>query len=344
MIRILSQIQQLSDDMFLARLLAPRSCVAGSRYNYRCFRPFSRPTPSLLHPPMRIASLAAMSTNSSAPSPPQLTHVKVTTEPGIATITYNRPTNANALNVATLKDLLAALQYTESNADIRVIITTGAGKFYTAGLDLLDPSNSSPTSTINEAFLSLLSDIHVLLINTPKLHIAAVNGPAPGWGTSSLALCDLVYSTRDAIFFTPFVQWGLCAEACSSVTFRSIMGRQKAAGLILAGQRMGAEDMERAGLVTKVIDVDGHDDDGRKGEVFMQKVLEVARSVAALPPKSLRLNKELMMRGYREELLQANKIELELLREQCRGEESRKAINGFRDAQEKRKKAKTSKL
>ena len=64
-----------------------------------------------------------------------------------------------------------------------------------------------------------MSELHELLINADRVLIAAVNGPAVGWGSSCLALFDLVYSVPDAYFFTPFVKWGLCAEACSSVTF-----------------------------------------------------------------------------------------------------------------------------
>lgn len=68
---------------------------------------------------------------------------------------------------------------------IRIIITTGEGKFYTAGLDLLDPINQGPNGeTISDEFIATIGQIHKLLIKTPKLVITAVNGPAPGWGTT----------------------------------------------------------------------------------------------------------------------------------------------------------------
>lgn len=178
------------------------------------------------------------------------------------------------------------------------------------------------------------SEVHKTLINTNKLTISAVNGPAPGWGTSSLGLSDLVYSTADAIFFTPFVQWGLCAEGCSSHTFKSIMGRQKASALILAGQRMTPQELESAGLITKILPKDS----------FLEKVLEIARGAVKLPPKSLLLNKELMMRGTREELLEVNEVELQHLKEQVRGKESKDAIRGFAESQAKKKAQAKSKL
>lgn len=262
---------------------------------------------------------------------PKLTNVAIETENGIAIVKYNRPKAGNALNTPTLKDILAALRWADTAPEIRVIITTGEGKLYTAGLDLLDPINQGPNSTISDEFTDTLSDVHKTLILSNKVIISAVNGPAPGWGTSSLALTDLVYSTPDAFFFTPFVQWGICAEACSSHTFKTIMGRQKASALILAGQRMTAQELESAGLITKIF----------PKENFMGDVLKVARDMIKLPAESLRVNKELMMRGTREELLRVNDMELENLRKQARGNESKTAISAFAEAQARKKQEKS---
>lgn len=112
------------------------------------------------------------------------------------------------------------------------------------------------------------------------------------------------------------------------------MGRQKASALILAGQRMTPQELDSAGLVTKIM--------GK--EEFMESVLDVARGAVKLPPKSLLLNKELMMRGTREELLRVNEVELGVLREQTRGKESKDAIRGFAEAQARKKAQSKAKL
>lgn len=89
--------------------------------------------------------------------PPQLTNVAVSVDSSaIAIIKYNRPKAANALNVAVIKDVLSALQWTEATDDVRVVITTGEGKFYTAGLDLLDKTNQAEGATINDEFIDVL--------------------------------------------------------------------------------------------------------------------------------------------------------------------------------------------
>lgn len=170
---------------------------------------------------------------------------------------------------------------------------------------------------------------HELIINTNKILIAAVNGPGIGYGTSSIALFDLVYAVPDAYFFTPFVKWGLCAEACSSVTFARTMGRQKAAALLLADERLSAQELEQAGLITKIISSDN----------FLPDVLKIAHRIARLPPRSLAFNKELMMNPLKQELLDANRAEMVGLRMRSRDQEPKDAIRAFAVSQEEKKKA-----
>lgn len=189
---------------------------------------------------------------------------------------------------------------------------------------------ATPGATVSDGFISGLSAVHEHLLKTDKLLISAVNGPAPGWGTTHIALSDLVYATPQAFFFTPFVQWGLCAEGCSSLTFTKILGRQKASALVLAGQRMSAEELERAGLITKVLPQEG----------FLDGVFDLARQVARLPAESLKFNKQVMMRTEREELLKCNRVEMEALKEQARKKESSDAIRGFAEETERKKREK----
>lgn len=174
------------------------------------------------------------------------------------------------------------------------------------------------------------SAYHKTLINSEKVLIAAVNGPGIGYGTSSIALFDLVYAVPEAYFATPFVKWGLCAEACSSFTLAAVMGRQKASALILADERMGAVEMERAGLVTRVIPADG----------FGSEVLKIAERIARLPAQSLRFNKGLMVQPFREQLLRANELELDGLRKLARAGEAKLAIKAFAEEQDKKRRAK----
>ena len=168
------------------------------------------------------------------------------------------------------------------------------------------------------------------MINSDKVLVTAVNGAAPGWGTSSLALADLVYASPDAFFFTPFVKLGICAEACSSITFAKIMGHQKAASLLLAGDQLTAAELESAGLVTKIL----------PKENFLVTVMKQCSRIAKQPAEALKLNKSLMMKSCRKELLEVNALELKELSKKAQSQEARDAVNGFLAEQASKKKAK----
>ncbi|KAK4940132.1 hypothetical protein LTR10_019667 [Elasticomyces elasticus] len=260
--------------------------------------------------------------------PPELEMVTIKLSDGIALLKFNRPKAGNALNRTAFKDMLAALQWATSSPDVRVIVQSGEGKFFTAGMDLMDGVYDDPQTVLPDETIATLDAYHKTLISTDKVLVAAVNGPAVGYGTSSIALFDLVYSVPEAFFFTPFVKWGLCAEACSSFTFAHILGRQKASALILADERMTAAELERAGLITKII----------PAENLSQEVMQIAGRIAKLPANALRFNKGLLMRPYRDALLKANEIELAGLKERARTQEAKDAIQAFAQQQESKKK------
>ena len=174
------------------------------------------------------------------------------------------------------------------------------------------------------------SEYNDQLINCTKPLIAAVNGPAVGYGTSTLALFDIVYSVPHAYFFMPFVKWGLVAEGASSISFAATMGYQKAAWLILTGEKVGAAELESTGLISKIL----------PEKNFLQAVLEKAKLLAQSPSGTLKVNKEIIRAPTRRALLSANKRECEVLKRQLAGEESKVAVRAFAAEQEKKKQAK----
>lgn len=108
------------------------------------------------------------------------------------------------------------------------------------------------------------------------------------------------------------------------------MGRQKAASVILAGEKMTAQELESAGLISKILPKDN----------FMDEVLAIATRVAAQPPGAVKFNKNLMMEPIRAELLAANERECQGLKERGRTMEPREAIRAFKTEQEEKRKAK----
>ncbi|KAB8238951.1 enoyl-CoA hydratase/isomerase family protein [Aspergillus alliaceus] len=219
---------------------------------------------------------------------------------GVLLLKLNRPESGNSLHPKLVADMLRAIRWAEQNKKVKVIVLTGNGQFFCTGMELI--SN-------DEMSFAIGSDFHQLneaLILSEKILVAAVNGPAVGYGVSSLALLDLVYSIPDAYFFTPFVKWGMAPEAASSLTFARIMGHQRASLLCLTGERILAPEAMQLGLVSKVL----------PAKDFMGQVMEIAENLAQSPAGSLQGTKRLMKQSVIKELLEANDRECRLIHEE----------------------------
>ncbi|KAL2844507.1 ClpP/crotonase-like domain-containing protein [Aspergillus pseudoustus] len=244
---------------------------------------------------------------------PELRYISASLgQEGVLVLKYNRSHAGNAINNATIKELFRALQWAIEEPRVKIIVQTGEGRFFTTGMDLssIQGEDDSP---------QILYDVNKLMIDCEKITIAAVNGPGVGYGASSIGLFDLVYAVPDAYFFTPFIKWGLCAEACSSFAFPSIMGRQRASHMLLTGERMTATELEAAGLVSKVI----------AKENFLQDVLALANPLAGQPTEALRVNKQLLSRGWKEQLHETNEQELRAFEDLMKGDAAKKRAGMF---------------
>lgn len=184
---------------------------------------------------------------------------------------------------------------------------------------------SVSVSARNAYFATLSDDFGVLvknLIHFPKVLIAAVNGPAIGFGTTVLPHCDFVYASQQAFFQTPFVQLGINAEGCSSYTFPLLMGTLKANELLLQGKRMDAKEAEQVGLVNKVF---------ADNKELEQYVTMTAKALAKLPQQSLQANKRLSRErgGLLATLDQVNEVEVKTLKERWASKEAYDALMAF---------------
>lgn len=254
---------------------------------------------------------------------PQLNGFSARLDGAVAVLAYDRPKTGNSLHPTVLTSYLNAMKWAVANPAVRVIVQTGTGKFFTTGRDM---GNDNAQYDLQEV-LANFKELNEILITCPKVLIAAVNGPAVGYGTTSLALYDLVYSVPDAYFFTPFSKWALCPEGCSSVTFSSIMGHQKASALLIAGDRMSATELWTAGLITKIIPTPS----------FMDQILEIAKRIAGYPPIALAASKKLASGNREAELLAANAREYDCLVERLAHKECSDALRLFAEEQQRKK-------
>ncbi|ORZ31866.1 ClpP/crotonase-like domain-containing protein [Catenaria anguillulae PL171] len=170
------------------------------------------------------------------------------------------------------------------------------------------------------------------LIHFPKLLVAGVNGPAIGFACTTLALFDFVFAAKDqAWFHTPFMQWGFCAEGCSSVTFPRIFGPGwRTRCWYYLGQKYSAEELLPSGFITELLPADTFQRDVINRTVAMAK---------QLPPQSFATTKRLVHFDAHA-LDEANYREMNALIERMSSEECEQRIAAFFAKKAKNKAAK----
>jgi enoyl-CoA hydratase/carnithine racemase len=229
-------------------------------------------------------------------------------------IGFDRPAKKNALTAGMYGAFAAALQDAKSDADVRVILVHGTPDAFTAGNDLQDFLANPPRGPESPVFAFLEAITHV-----DKPLVAAVNGVAVGIGTTMLLHCDLVYAGQDAKFALPFVNLGLCPEAASSFLLPALVGYQRAAELLLLGEPFDAAKAHAIGIVTEVVPDD----------LVLEAAGQAARKLAAKPPASVRLTKQLLKAQTRAMMEAALAGELGNFGERLVSAEAKEAFSAF---------------
>lgn len=204
---------------------------------------------------------------------------------GIATLTLNRPDKRNALSPELLDALIAALERAKADADARVIVITGAGdKAFCAGGDLGSQQPASGLLAMHNG-RGRFVDLFDVMFALGKPTIARVQSHALGGGLGLMLGCDLAVASSDATFGTPEIKVGLFPMMIMTLIFRNI-GRKKAMEMMLTGERIGAEEAERIGLINHVVPPDQLD----------ARVKQLAERIASFSPAVLQLGRDAVYR------------------------------------------------
>jgi methylglutaconyl-CoA hydratase len=175
---------------------------------------------------------------------------------GSARITLNRPEIHNSIDDRLIAELTAALAALGHDDGVRVVVLTGSGKSFSAGADL---NWMRRTSTYGEAEnladARALAKLMATLNELPKPTIARVNGAALGGGTGLVACCDIVIASSHAMFGTTEVRLGLIPAVIGPYVVAAI-GVRQARRLMLTGERIGAGEAARIGLVHEIVAAD----------------------------------------------------------------------------------------
>ena len=237
---------------------------------------------------------------------------------GVAVLVLNRPHANNAVHDHLYALLCEHLALCARSDAVKVVVVTGAGKFFSSGADLaqgFDPM-VGPLKSGRGSYHDPVGKFMSAVIAFPKPLIAAVNGPAIGVGCTLLPHCDVVYVASKAYMWCPFATLAVCPEFCSSVTFPAILGPSLAAEMLYLGKRLSAAEAHARGLVSEVLP---------DGEGFLEAVLAKLRPTMAAhnAGRSMLLFKQLVKdEAYRARLEHAHRKEMAVLDMRCTGSDS----------------------
>src|SRR5215475_2160676 len=204
----------------------------------------------------------------------------------IATVTIDRPP-VNAMNRQMFDEIQAAFDALNNRADVRVAVFTGAGKCFCAGADMksrsasLEGAQQAPrpgamwthSRAAREAFNSILE------CSVPV--IGAINGPALGGGLAFVASCDILIASENAVLGLPEIDVGLLGGGRHT---QRLFGVYKARKMMYTGERIGATELYRLGIIEKAVPADE----------LMAEAFKLAQAIAEKSPLAIKLAKHAM--------------------------------------------------
>jgi methylglutaconyl-CoA hydratase len=214
-------------------------------------------------------------------------------EDDVATIALTVPEKRNAISARMVADLLGALEQAETGP-ARVLILTGSGKAFCAGMDL-DELQFLAKQTLQKNFEDArrVSKMFYRLYSFPKPVIAAVNGAAIAGGCAIATLADFTLAVPEAKFGYTEVKLGFM-PALVSVFLRRQIGEKHARDLLLSGRIIDAAEAFRLGLVTEIV----------PAETLMARAREIARVLLAASPTAVARTKKFLL-GFDEARVRA---------------------------------------
>jgi 2-(1,2-epoxy-1,2-dihydrophenyl)acetyl-CoA isomerase len=205
--------------------------------------------------------------------------VIVATHGPVRTLTLNRPAALNSFTAAMHAQLLPALNAAADDAAIRAVVITGAGRGFCAGQDLNDGGmvGSSSDIDVGAVIERHYRPLATRLRTMPVPVIAMVNGVAAGAGANMALCCDVVVAARSASFIQAFSKIGLVPDCGGTWLLPRLVGRARALGLAMTGDKLPAEEAERMGLIWRCVD----------DAALAETVQALALRLSTMPSKAL---------------------------------------------------------
>ncbi|MBU2922849.1 enoyl-CoA hydratase/isomerase family protein [Winogradskyella psychrotolerans] len=237
----------------------------------------------------------------------------------IAYITLNRPEVFNSFNREMAFLLHDTLDACEANKDVRAIVLTGNGKAFCAGQDLKEVTDPD----LNPGFKKILEEHYNPIItrirSIRKPIIGAINGVAAGAGANIALACDIVVAHEKVSFIQAFSLIGLVPDSAGTFFLPRLIGFQKALALAMLGDKIGAEEAEKMGMIYKCVPT----------EEFEETIDKLALKLANMPTKALGMIKELFNKSMTNDLESQLALESQLQIEAAQSDDYKEGVAAF---------------
>lgn len=240
----------------------------------------------------------------------------------IAVVTFNRPNVLNVFRRSMFQQLLELFDIIEKDDSIRVVLLTGAGRAFSAGIDLEEVShlfNGQMSMEQARAELNKMQELTHRMVNLPKPIISAINGLAFGAGAEIAIASDIRIASQTATFEFSEVKRGLFETNGVMHRLPRLIGMGRAAHIMLSGERISAQTALEMGLVSRIVPFESILDDG----------LQLAHTLAANAPISMRLVKQVLHRSYDLDLEAVMQLETEGTLECLSSEDLQEGVRAF---------------
>ena len=245
-------------------------------------------------------------------------------EGAVLTLTLNRPQALNSFTGALHDALMRELKAAAADASVRCVVITGAGRGFCAGQDLSDPEiapdpATGATKDVGALIEARYKPLALAIHDFPVPVVAAVNGVAAGAGANLALNCDLVIAARSASFIQAFSKIGLIPDAGGTWLLPRLVGRARAMGLALLGDKLPAEEAQRIGMIWRCVD----------DAALTAEVQALAQRLAAMPVRALAETRRAFAKADALGLADALSMEAQVQRGMAGSADAREGIAAF---------------
>jgi 2-(1,2-epoxy-1,2-dihydrophenyl)acetyl-CoA isomerase len=254
---------------------------------------------------------------------PSQTDVLAQLDAGVCRVQLNRPEALNAWTPQMGRELLAVLQAASSDASVRAVLITGAGRAFSSGADLKVPREMTDGGLpdLSIRLREIYNPIVLTIARAPKPVVAALNGPAAGLGAALALACDLILAAESSYLMLPFVKLGLIPDAGSAYLLATRIGYGRAVQLAMLGERLSAQRALEWGVINEV-----HPDDelAAASQAF-------AASLAAGPTVALASMKQALRAGAQRHLEEQLALDASLQQVQAGTADYAEGVTAFKE-------------